>query len=209
MLPVNGLYSKQHQNQINQTGMKPKIIILFKARKSGCESNMETGSLSFVYPSANVCLGAIRVNCQTLQCSQRFSHKMYNRLPRWQMLICKSKTWKFPLGARWWLNVNCLTFMFILLKVPLYVQTKLSMWLEEHISKWTEKSNHQYKAPPAYMDHGKAKHVIRWELLFLCLQNCEENIITEIKSLKCLPGKNLKPLAFSLKWKMLTVVHKL
>lgn len=138
MLPVNGLYSKQHQNQINQTGMKPKIIILFKAWKSGYESNMETGSLSFVYPSANVCLGAIRVNCQTLQCSQRFSHKMYNRLPRWQMLICKSKTWKFPLGARWWPNVNCLTFMFILLKVPLYVQTKLSMWLEEHISKWTE-----------------------------------------------------------------------
>lgn len=46
--------------------------------------------------------------------------------------------------------------MFILLKVPLYVQTKLSMWLEEHITKWTEKSNHQYKAPPAYMDHGRA-----------------------------------------------------
>lgn len=67
-------------SQINQTGMKLKVSILFKVWKSVDESNMKTGSLSFVYPSANVCLGAIRVNCQTLQCSQRFSHKMYNRL---------------------------------------------------------------------------------------------------------------------------------
>lgn len=66
--------------------------------------------------------------------------------------------------------------MFILLKVPLYVQTKLSMWLEEHITKWTEKSNHECKAPPAYMDHGKAE-------VLLCLQNHEENIMNKIKSL--------------------------
>lgn len=120
------------------------------------------------------------------------------------MLICKSKTWKFPLRARWWLNVNCLTFMFILLKVPLYVQTKLSMWLEEHITKWTEKSNHQYKAPPAYMDHGKA-NVFYWEKLFLCLQNCEENQtkINQNQITVCLLGKSTKPIPFSPKLGML------
>lgn len=86
--------------------------------------------------------------------------------------------------------------MFILLKVPLYVQTKLSMWLEDHITKWTEKSNHQYKAPPAYMDHGKAKHVICWDKLFLSPQNFEENIITQIKSLLVCLGEILNPYHF-------------
>lgn len=46
-----------------------------------------------------------------------------------------------------------------------------------------KKSNHEYKAPPAYMGHGKAKHVlICWENFFLCLHNCEENIRNKIKS---------------------------
>lgn len=117
------------------------------------------------------------------------------------MLICKSKTWKFPLRARWWLNVNCLTFMFILLKVPLYVQTKLSMWLEEHITKWMEKSNHQYKMQYTSCFHGtwESKRIFCWEKLFLCLQKCEENQtkINQNQITVCLCGKSLKPMPFS------------
>lgn len=41
-------------SQINQTGMKWKISILFKAQESVCENNMKTGSRSFVYPTANM-----------------------------------------------------------------------------------------------------------------------------------------------------------
>lgn len=119
------------------------------------------------------------------------------------MLICKSKTWKFPLGARWWLNVNCLTFMFILLKVPLYVQTKLSVWLEEHITKWTEKSNHQYQGTSCL--HGswesKACRLLR-EVVSLS-SKLQRKYYNQNQITVCLLGKNLKPVPFSLKLKML------
>lgn len=35
-------------------GMKWRISILFKAQKSIYENNMKTGSLAFVYPTANM-----------------------------------------------------------------------------------------------------------------------------------------------------------
>lgn len=55
MLPVNGLYSKQNQNQSDKPNrVKQKISILFKAQKSVYENNMKIGFLAFVYPTANM-----------------------------------------------------------------------------------------------------------------------------------------------------------
>lgn len=46
--------NKTKTSQINQTGMKQKIGILFKAQVSVYETNMKTGFLAFVYPTANM-----------------------------------------------------------------------------------------------------------------------------------------------------------
>lgn len=55
MLPVNGLYSKQNQNQLDKPNrVKQKISNLFKAQKSVYENKMKVGFLAFVYPTANM-----------------------------------------------------------------------------------------------------------------------------------------------------------
>lgn len=46
--------NKTKTSQINPAGVKWKTGILFKAQKSVYENNMKTGSLSFVYSTANM-----------------------------------------------------------------------------------------------------------------------------------------------------------
>jgi len=47
-------YIPNNNRQINQTRVKQNINIWFKAQKSVDENNMKTGSLAFVYPTANM-----------------------------------------------------------------------------------------------------------------------------------------------------------